>query len=82
MKDRNIEQLSIDMDSREREFCRVWYFEPMDFNNSSRTAEMQKKLQQFMEAEVYPNEQRFHDEINKGDRWQPSELIDELKVKA
>jgi acyl-CoA dehydrogenase len=54
----------------------------MDFNNSSRTAEMQKKLQQFMEAEVYPNEQRFHDEINKGDRWQPSELIDELKVKA
>ena len=35
-----------------------------------------------MEAEIYPSEQRFHDEINKGDRWQPSVLIEDLKAKA
>jgi len=54
----------------------------MDFNNSARTAEMQKRLEQFMTAEVYPNEARYHNEINTGDRWQPSVLIEELKTKA
>jgi hypothetical protein len=25
----------------------------------------------FMDAHVYPNEKRFHDEVDEGDRWQP-----------
>ncbi len=35
-----------------------------------------------MDAHIYPNEKRFEDEINSGDRWKPSELIEELKLKA
>ena len=35
-----------------------------------------------MDEFVYPNEQRFVDEVNTGDRWRPSALIEELKAKA
>lgn len=31
---------------------------------------------------IYPNEQAYVDEIGFGDRWQPSELMEELKAKA
>jgi acyl-CoA dehydrogenase len=40
------------------------------------------RLKAFMEAHVYPNQQRFHDEVDTGDRWEPTRLIEELKVKA
>jgi acyl-CoA dehydrogenase len=36
----------------------------------------------FMDQHVYPNEQRFFDEVATGDRWQPTAVIDELKAKA
>ena len=35
-----------------------------------------------MDGNVYPNEQAFADEVNSGDRWQPSRLVEELKAKA
>ncbi len=35
-----------------------------------------------MDEYVYPNENKYHDEINTGDRWQPIMLIEELKKKA
>lgn len=35
-----------------------------------------------MDEHVYPNERRYHDEVESGDRWQPLELIEELKTKA
>ena len=35
-----------------------------------------------MDQNIYPNEQAFHDEINSGDRWQPSLLMEDLKAKA
>lgn len=35
-----------------------------------------------MDEHIYPNERRFCDEIAKGDRWQPSGLIEGLKDKA
>ena len=35
-----------------------------------------------MDKHVYPNEQRYRDEIEEGDRWQPLELIEHLKQKA
>ncbi len=54
----------------------------MNFNFSDKTLEMQNRLEMFMQAHIYPNEQQFHDEINAGDRWQPSALIEELKAKA
>jgi len=54
----------------------------MDFNSSERTAEIGNHLARFMAEHIYPNEQNYQDEINSGDRWQPSELIEELKEKA
>jgi acyl-CoA dehydrogenase len=34
-----------------------------------------------MDAHIYPNEQRFHEEVER-DRWKPTRIIEELKVKA
>ncbi len=54
----------------------------MDFEHSGKVKELQQRLTAFMEEYVYPNERRWHDEINTGDRWQPSKVIEELKPKA
>src|ERR1700687_3519087 len=54
----------------------------MDFDSSPKVTELQGALRTFMEAHVYPNEQRFDDEVGQGDRWQPTRLIEELKTKA
>jgi acyl-CoA dehydrogenase len=54
----------------------------MNFDYSTKTRELQSRLQAFMNAHVYPNENRYHEEINSGDRWQPLPLIEELKEKA
>src|SRR5690349_19703185 len=54
----------------------------MDFAESSKTADLKQRLQGFMEANVYPNERAFAEELNTGDRWQPLSLIEELKTKA
>lgn len=54
----------------------------MDFDYSAKTAELQKRLAAFMDEHVYPNEPRYHDEVNSGDRWQPIALIEELKREA
>src|SRR6202171_5896948 len=54
----------------------------MDFDYSPKVTELQGALRTFMEAHVYPNEQRFDDEVGQGDRWQPTRLIEELKTKA
>jgi len=54
----------------------------MNFNYSTKSLELQNKLQRFMDAHIYPNEKRFEDEINSGNRWKPSELIEELKLEA
>lgn len=35
-----------------------------------------------MDEHVYTNEKRYQGEINTGDRWQPIEMIEELKAKA
>lgn len=54
----------------------------MNFNFSEKTVELQAKLQSFMDTHIYPNEKALHDEINSGDRWQPSQIIENLKDKA
>jgi acyl-CoA dehydrogenase len=54
----------------------------MNFELSDKTKELQKRLQAFMEAHIYPNERIYHAEINSGDRWQPSQLSETLKSKA
>src|SRR6202163_2967053 len=54
----------------------------MEFDYSPKVIELQDRLRAFMEAHVYPNEQRFDDEVGQGDRWQPTRLIEELKARA
>ncbi|HKX93208.1 MAG TPA: acyl-CoA dehydrogenase family protein, partial [Methylibium sp.] len=58
----------------------------MDFAYSLRTLELQQRLLRFMDEHVYPNEARYHAEIEAntqaGRRWTPLALIEELKPKA
>jgi acyl-CoA dehydrogenase len=53
----------------------------MDFEFSAKTKELQKRLQSFMDVHVYPNEDRFHQEIER-ERWKPTRIVEELKPKA
>jgi acyl-CoA dehydrogenase len=58
----------------------------MDFAYSDKVESLREKLVRFMDAHVYPNERRFHDEVEanraKGDPWVPTRLIEDLKPKA
>jgi acyl-CoA dehydrogenase len=54
----------------------------MDFDYSPTSAELQRRLAAFMESNIYPNERTYAEEVDRGDRWQPLQLIEELKQKA
>ena len=58
----------------------------MDFAYSDKVKALQEKVLRFMDEHIYPNEQRFHDEVEentrKGQRWTPTRIIEELKPKA
>ncbi|HXH68978.1 MAG TPA: acyl-CoA dehydrogenase family protein [Pyrinomonadaceae bacterium] len=54
----------------------------MNFDYSQKTRELQKRLADFMGEYVYPNESRYQEELNTGERWQPIRLVEELKLKA
>ncbi|MEO7402893.1 MAG: acyl-CoA dehydrogenase, partial [Burkholderiales bacterium] len=58
----------------------------MDFDFSDKVKTLQAKLTRFMDEYIYPNERRYHDELEAntlaGKRWTPLKLIDELKPKA
>lgn len=54
----------------------------MHFEFSDKVKALQKQVQAFMDQHIYPNEQRFQDESEQGDRWRPSRVIEELKPKA
>ena len=54
----------------------------MDFAYSPKVKDLEARLRAFMDEHVYPNEKRFHAEVAEGDRWQPTKLVEELKVKA
>src|SRR5882672_8360164 len=53
----------------------------MHFEFSAKVKDLQKRLAAFMEQHIYPNEQRFYDEIERN-RWSPTQVIEELKPKA
>ena len=54
----------------------------MNFEYSKKTVDLQHRVSAFMEAHVYPNEERYVREVGEGDRWQPVPLIEELKARA
>src|SRR5271154_484 len=53
----------------------------MNFEPSAKTKELQQRLRAFMDAHVYPNEERFHEEVAR-ERWKPTRILEELKAKA
>jgi acyl-CoA dehydrogenase len=54
----------------------------MSFEPSAKVKDLQKKLASFMDEHIYPNEKTFHAQVEAGDRWQPTAIVEELKVKA
>lgn len=54
----------------------------MHFEYTDKVKTLQKKLLAFMSEYIYPNEKVYYQQINEGDRWQPTAIIEELKPKA
>lgn len=54
----------------------------MNFDHSEKVQELIARVSAFMDEHIYPNEQRFFEEVAEGDRWQPTRLMEELKPKA
>ena len=48
---------------------------------SEKTRELHKRLTAFMDQHIYPNEQKFHDQI-AASRWTPTAIVEQLKIKA
>jgi acyl-CoA dehydrogenase len=53
----------------------------MDFEFTDKVKTLQQRLLAFMDEHIYPNEQRFADEVERV-RWSPTRVIEELKPKA
>ncbi|MBU3708422.1 MAG: acyl-CoA dehydrogenase [Burkholderiaceae bacterium] len=59
----------------------------MDFAYSKRCEDLRERLLSFMDTHVYPNERRYKDEVDRngrerGNRWIPTEVVEELKPVA
>lgn len=55
----------------------------MNFEYSDKVKELQKRVSEFMEEHVYPNEQTYEEQLNAGDsRWIAPPIMEELKEKA
>ncbi len=54
----------------------------MNFDYSPKVQALRTRLRQFMDEHVHPNEARFDAEMAEGDRWQPTQVVEELKAKA
>jgi acyl-CoA dehydrogenase len=54
----------------------------MEFAYSEKVQKLQARVSAFMDQHVYPNEQTFQREVDEGDRWQPTRIVEELKKKA
>ena len=49
---------------------------------SQRSTELHEQLSGFMDKHIYPNEPLIKKEIEEGERWQPSEIVEGLKREA
>lgn len=58
----------------------------MDFEYSPRTNDLLARVEAFMQADIYPNEQAFFDEVEAnrraGNAWVPTRVVEALKAKA
>jgi acyl-CoA dehydrogenase len=51
----------------------------MIFEFSDKVKDLQKRLQAFMDEYIYPNEKTYYAQVAEGDRWQPVQIIEDLK---
>ena len=51
----------------------------MDFEFSPKVQDLRARLLAFMEEHIYPNEALFLEQVEAGDRWEPAEILTELK---
>jgi acyl-CoA dehydrogenase len=55
----------------------------MDFDYSPKVERLRKQLLDFMDEAVYPNERRFHEQLEaSADRWANPPIMEEMKAKA
>ena len=58
----------------------------MDFEYSPKVQELRSRVDGFMQQHIFPNEHRFHEEVEentrKGKRWTPTHVVEEMKGKA
>jgi acyl-CoA dehydrogenase len=54
----------------------------MIFEHSAKVRDLQKRVQDFMDEYIYPNEKLYYQQIAEGNRWQPVQIIEELKPVA
>jgi len=54
----------------------------LNFEYSDKAKTLRDAISLFMSEHVYPNEQEMLAQLDKGDRWQPIEIMESLKVKA
>ena len=54
----------------------------MNFDFSAKTSDYLKRLGAFMDEHVYPNEQRFEQQLGQDNRWLEPPLLRELQSKA
>jgi acyl-CoA dehydrogenase len=54
----------------------------MNFEHTDKVKQLQKRLSDFMDEHIYPNEKTYYSQIDQGDRWQPTAIVEELKKKA
>ena len=49
---------------------------------SDKVKGLMEKVEKFMDDHIYPNERAIAEEIDSGDRWQPTKIMEDLKSKA
>src|SRR6185503_7537767 len=54
----------------------------MEFVYSDKVKKLQARILAFMDEHVYPNEKKYREQVNEGDRWQPTQIVEELKERA
>ena len=54
----------------------------MNFGYSPKVEQLREQVDAFMQEHVFPAEAIFHQQVNEGDRWQPTAIVEELKAKA
>src|SRR5215510_7786898 len=67
--------------SRRLNYAHFGEVEKMILEFTDKTRELHQRLTAFMDQHIYPNEQKFHEQI-AASRWTPTEIVEALKRKA